>query len=91
MKKQLLLLFVTSLFSLNSFSQSSFITQVLDCSTGCSDLTVDFPLILETSDYTVESIPFNPPTNLSGLENSLFLNVDDIWSSVINLPFAFSF
>ncbi|WP_055445418.1 T9SS type A sorting domain-containing protein [Lacinutrix himadriensis] len=91
MKKKILLLLLTVLFSLNHYSQSSYITQELDCSTGCSDLTVDFPLIQETSNYTVASIPFNPPSNFDGLDSGTSLNLDDTWSGILNLPFDFSF
>ncbi|TYB77041.1 T9SS type A sorting domain-containing protein [Bizionia myxarmorum] len=91
MKQKLLFLLITVLFTVNNFSQSSFITQDLDCVTGCTDLNVNFPVIQGTNDYEVASIPFNPPRNFNGLENSLFLNVDDLWSNVIDLPFDFNF
>ncbi|WP_417214619.1 T9SS type A sorting domain-containing protein [Bizionia sp.] len=89
MKQKLLFLLITVLFTVNNYSQSTLITQNTDCSTGCSDLTINFPDIQETSNYDVASIPFNPPTNFVGLNN--VLELDDRWSDVINLPFDFSF
>ncbi|OBX21261.1 MULTISPECIES: T9SS type A sorting domain-containing protein [Bizionia] len=89
MKQKLLFILITVLFTTNNFGQSSFITQNVDCVTGCSELTVNFPTIQETSDYDVASIPFNPPRNFNGLQNSLIL--DDVWSNVIDLPFDFNF
>ncbi|QRM89702.1 T9SS type A sorting domain-containing protein [Lacinutrix sp. WUR7] len=91
MNKKLLLLLLTVLFSFNHYSQSSYISQELDCSTGCSDLTVDFPLIQETSNYTVDIIPFNPPSSFNGLDFGTALYLDDSWSGILNLPFDFSF
>lgn len=91
MKQKLLFLISITLFSLNNFAQSTYIIQNADCSTGCSDLMANFPAIQETSDYEVGSIPFNPPANFNGLNNSLFLNVDDVWSQVVTLPFNFNF
>jgi len=91
MNKKLLLLLLTVLFSFNHYSQSSYITQEFDCSTGCYDLTVDFSIIQETSNYTVASIPFNPPSNFDGLDFGTSLNLDDTWSDILTLPFDFSF
>ncbi|MEO8934410.1 MAG: T9SS type A sorting domain-containing protein [Xanthomarina sp.] len=62
----------------------------MDCISGCSNLTVNFPAIQETTDYEVESIPFNPPSSFNGLQN-VDHGIDDRWSDVINLPFDFSF
>ncbi|WP_452231844.1 T9SS type A sorting domain-containing protein [Lacinutrix sp. MEBiC02595] len=91
MNKKLLLLLLTVLFSLNHYSQSSFISQETDCSTGCSDLTI-YPLNIEaTLDYNVASIPFNPPSSFDGLDSGTSLNLDDTWSGILNLPFDFSF
>ncbi|GGG57693.1 T9SS type A sorting domain-containing protein [Bizionia arctica] len=91
MKKKLLLLLLSFLFSLNHYSQSSIISQVKDCTTGCSDLTIDFDGPSPTLNYNVASIPNNPPASYSGLENQLFSNIDDIWSDEVILPFTFSF
>jgi hypothetical protein len=40
--------------------------------------------------YTVTSIPYNPPaTYYSG--TAVLVGTDDMWSSVVNLPFTFNF
>tara|TARA_R110002012_G_scaffold319389_2_gene539686 strand:+ start:72126 stop:75899 length:3774 start_codon:yes stop_codon:yes gene_type:complete len=91
MKQKLLFLLITILFTVNNFSQSSFISQVKDCATGCSDLTIHFDSPSPTINYSVVSIPNNPPASFSGLENQLFSNIDDIWSDEVILPFTFSF
>ncbi len=94
MNKNLLFLIFAVFFNFLSFSQSpldGFIDQVTDCSSGCSDLTINFAGIQETSNYTVESIPFNPPSNFNGLSNQLFANTDDLWGDVVNIPFNFNF
>ena len=42
-------------------------------------------------DYTVESIPYSPPFQFGCLDNPVSVNLDDVWSPVINLPFDFCF
>jgi len=91
MKQKLLFILITILFTVNNYSQSSFISQVKDCATGCSDLTIDFDSPSPSINYSVVSIPNNPPASFSGLENQLFSNIDDIWSDEVILPFTFSF
>lgn len=39
--------------------------------------------------YNVAQIPYNPPQLCGGAP--IPVNVDDIWSNVINLPFPFTF
>lgn len=43
-----------------------------------------------TTDYTVSSVTYAPPFPFSG-GTQIFINQDDIWSDVINLPFNFCF
>ncbi|MDO6598102.1 T9SS type A sorting domain-containing protein [Oceanihabitans sp. 2_MG-2023] len=90
MKKQLLLLYVTILFSVNHYSQISFISQEVECATNCSELTIDYYNALATENYTVQSIAYNPPSDFFGLANNIN-NTDDSWSNTINLPFDFDF
>ena len=45
----------------------------------------------ETTSYSIENIPYNPPFQYSCLENPVSVNVDDVWSPVIDLPFDFCF
>jgi gliding motility-associated-like protein len=61
------------------------------CPGECVDLTADYLEVGNTDSYVVNSIPFNPPFNFNGLANQLFLNTDDLWSGVVNLPFDFCF
>ena len=65
--------------------------QTVDCDNTCVNLTATFLETGETTSYAVSSIPFNPPSNFNGLANQLFVNIDDIWSGVVNLPFDFCF
>ncbi|WP_130736398.1 GEVED domain-containing protein [Flavobacterium sp. J27] len=57
----------------------------------CVDLEATYLNLGDTSTYTVESIPYNPPYQFTCLKNPVSVNVDDIWSPVINLPFDFCF
>lgn len=45
----------------------------------------------ETTSYSIENIPYNPPFQYGCLENPISVNVDDVWSPVIDLPFDFCF
>lgn len=68
--------------------------QTIEClGGGCVDLTADFLETFETAseNYTVSSIPFNPPFPFDGLANQLNPNIDDAWSIVESLPFDFCF
>ncbi|CAM4078898.1 MULTISPECIES: hypothetical protein [Flavobacterium] len=57
----------------------------------CVDLEAVYLNLGETTSYSVESIPYNPPYQFECLQNPLSVNTDDIWSSVVNLPFDFCF
>lgn len=59
----------------------------------CTDLTATFLETFETfsNNYSVNSIPYNPPFPFSGLANSLNPDIDDAWSPVDNLPFDFCY
>ena len=68
--------------------------QVIACDAGSStEITATFLEIFETvsEQYTVSSIPYNPPFAFNGLANQLNPNQDDAWSSVDDLPFDFCF
>lgn len=62
----------------------------LDCTTNCVDLNATFLLTGQTTAYTVSSVPFNPPFPAFG-GTPTSVNMDDRWSSIINLPFNFCF
>ncbi len=65
----------------------------IDChsNSSCVDLEATYLRLGQTTNYTVESIPYNPPYQFSCLANPVSVNSDDIWSPVINLPFNFCF
>ncbi len=95
------LLFISLFFLTIGYSQSvpcPFVNagpdQTADCSAaqGCSNLNATFLDIKETTSYTVESIPHNPPIpyNQAG-GTGVSVNTDDVWSGVINIPFPFCF
>lgn len=66
-----------------------------DCGSApeCFDITATFLETFETnsSNYSVNSIAYNPPFPFDGLANSLNPDIDDAWSIVETLPFDFCF
>jgi len=58
---------------------------------SCVNLGVTYLPINQTTSYTVSSIAYAPPYQFSCLANQVSVNVDDVWSPVINLPFNFCF
>ncbi len=58
---------------------------------GCTTLEATYLPLGDTSNYTVQSIPYNPPYQFGCLQNPVSINIDDVWSPVINLPFNFCF
>ena len=96
--------FLGLLFSTNAFAQPApgcpYIDAV-DAATGaqsittsCSNPCVDISsTVLQTGGtdtYTVSSIPYNPPFPYSG-GTPVSVNMDDIYSGIIDLPFDFCF
>jgi hypothetical protein len=67
--------------------------QALTCgaTAACVDLEATFPLYYNTTTYTVASIPYAPPYQYTCLANAVSVNVDDVWSPLISLPFNFCF
>lgn len=64
----------------------------LDCSTGsCVSLEANYLQLGQTSSYILESIPYAPPYQFNCLANPVSVNIDDVWSPVVNLPFNFCF
>ncbi|MFY8186998.1 MAG: fibronectin type III domain-containing protein, partial [Flavobacterium sp.] len=63
---------------------------VCEESDGCVDLTANYLQTGATTSYLVESIDYSPPFPfVGGIQTSV--NIDDVWSNVINLPFQFCF
>ena len=58
---------------------------------NCVDLEASYLQLGDTSNYTVESIPYAPPYQFNCLKNPVSVNIDDTWSGPINLPFDFCF
>lgn len=58
---------------------------------GCVDLEAQYLHLGETTNYTVETIPYAPPYQYGCMANPISVNIDDIWSPIINLPFNFCF
>lgn len=65
----------------------------IDCTSAssCVDLEATYLQLGQTTTYTVESIPYNPPYQFGCLANPVSVNSDDVWSPAINLPFNFCF
>lgn len=63
---------------------------VVPCNNSCIDLVAQPFRVGETTSYTVESIPYNPPFPYTS-GNPLFIGIDDIWSPVQPLPFPFCY
>ena len=62
----------------------------LDCDKSCVRLGSQVLRTGQTTSYVVNSVPYAPPFPFSG-GTALFVGQDDIWSSVIPLPFTFCF
>ena len=97
-KKNLLAFFSLLAISFSAFSQGPGCPNVyagedivLECGVPCTDLTASFLDTGETTSYEVSSLPYDPPFPFTGLPNPISVNVDDVWSEVINLPFDFCF
>jgi len=63
----------------------------LPCNQPCTNITAN-PVQTsgQTTTYTVASIPYAPPYAYNA-GTPILVNIDDRWSSVINLPFTFCF
>jgi len=57
----------------------------------CVDLEATYLDLGETTSYTVEPIAYNPPFAFNGLANPVSVNIDDVWSPIVPLPFDFCF
>jgi len=63
---------------------------LVPCTNSCLDLVAKPFRVGETTSYTVESIPYNPPFPFTA-GTPLFIGIDDIWSSIQPLPYPFCF
>ena len=60
-------------------------------SSACVDLEATYLPIAQTTSYAVQNIAYSPPYQFDCLQNSVSINVDDVWSPAINLPFNFCY
>ncbi len=58
---------------------------------NCVDLQANYLQLGQSTNYNVEAIPYNPPYQFGCLQNPVSVNVDDVWSPLVNLPFNFCF
>jgi hypothetical protein len=58
---------------------------------ACVDLEAVYTPIAQSTSYAVQSIPYAPPYQFNCLRNPVSINVDDVWSTTVNLPFQFCF
>jgi hypothetical protein len=96
MKRTLLsALFTFVLFSGDLFSQASACPTVnagpdqTICPGQCVNLTATVQGTLQTSTYAISNIPYSPYSYTTG--TPVLVNIDDVWTSVINMPFCFQF
>jgi hypothetical protein len=61
------------------------------CSAGSTELEASYLELGDTSSYQISNIDYNPPFQFNCLEFPVSVNVDDIWSNEISLPFDFCF
>ncbi len=94
--KKIIFLFALLCFSTTAFSQASACPDVFAtpdtslCGTGgCVDLNAYVQGTNATTAYTVAATPYSPYAFSGG--NQILINIDDVWSSVIPLPFCFDF
>jgi len=98
MKIKLFFLTILSFNFANLFSQSGCaeITtgpdQTINCTTTCTDISASVFDVGETDVYSVSSIAYAPPIsyNYPG-GTGVSVNIDDVWSDIITLPFPFCY
>lgn len=65
---------------------------ITSCGTStCTTLEATYKNLGDTSSYTVQSIPYAPPYQFGCLANSVSINVDDVWSGLVSIPFNFCY
>lgn len=62
-----------------------------DAPSTCTTLEASYLKLGQTTNYTVQSIDYAPPYQFECLANPVSVNIDDVWSSEIYLPFSFCF
>lgn len=64
---------------------------VLPCETICTSITATVPHLKQSDDYLVQPVPYQPFAFAAGGTELVSLYADDIYSSVIPLPFPVCF
>lgn len=68
------------------------VNPINSCTTStCSTLEAKFLQLGNTTTYTVQSIPYLPPYQYTCLKNSVSVDVDDVWSQSVSMPFNFCY
>ena len=62
----------------------------ISCNTPCVTLNASILDVGLTNTYTVSSLSYAPPYPFNQ-GNAIFVNLDDVWSELISLPFNFCF
>lgn len=62
-----------------------------DAASTCTTLEATYLNLGQTTNYTVQSIAYAPPYQFECLANPVSVNIDDVWSEEIYLPFSFCF
>lgn len=60
-------------------------------SSTCTNLEVTYTTLKQTTDYVATEITYAPPYQFTCLQNPVSVNIDDVWSPTITLPFNFCF
>ncbi|MEI6765569.1 MAG: gliding motility-associated C-terminal domain-containing protein [Bacteroidota bacterium] len=64
--------------------------QNLGCNAGCAHLDATYIATGTTTNYTCTSIPYTPPYPYN-TGTPILVNIDDVWSNAIPLPFNFCY
>src|ERR1041385_1474228 len=84
------LLFTESLHSQASACPAVTIAPVSPiCPGNCTSLTATVQGSVATTSYSVSTIPYSPYSYTVG--TPVLVNIDDVWTPIINLPFCFQF
>ena len=62
----------------------------ISCNSPCITLNAEVLNVGLTNTYTVDTLPYAPPYPYNQ-GNAIFVNLDDVWSELISLPFNFCF
>ena len=85
----------TNVFAQCPVSNTSSLTAsndtTINCGVNCTNLSVisSTTTLASTNTYTVSSIPYAPFSFTGG--TSILVNIDDVWSAVVPMPFPFCF